>query len=239
MARHLLLLGLLLASSDALPALLQVTASGPVTYVVDLDGLLPFDVPTLGSQATLTFTFDDKSINESGFPWYGTYLSGVSPLRLQLSTQTYSLSGGTSRINVIDDSPGIISNGSPEDYFDSWQADQNVQRSDGELEDRLALLLFSASQILPIAPLAATDLGPPPSLSGWQTAHIIYQVQELWPSGPGGYAEVQADVTFLSVTPVPAPAPFVLLGTALAALGIRARSNRKGVVKRCQVWGEA
>jgi hypothetical protein len=224
MTSRVLLLGLmLLASSDAFPALFEVTASGPVTYVMDPVGLLPFDAPTLGSQLILTFSFDDQSANESSFPYRGNYSSGVSPLQLQLSSQTWSLPGGSSWINVIDDCPCFVSNASPQHYDDSWQAAQNVQRLGGELEDFVLFYLFSQSQDLPVAPLASTVLGPPPSLGGWQTAKIIYKVQELVPSRSDRYAEIMADVTFLAVTPVPAPTPFVLLGTALAALGIRAR----------------
>jgi hypothetical protein len=227
--RAVLLVLALLAGRAADAAVFSVTASGPVLYtVVDTAGLLPFDPPASGTLLTLTFTFDDSVPEQVGGANTARYVDGVSALQLLVGTTAYTLPSGAASIFIGNDwasivilPPGLI----PQRYDDTWQARQTAFRPGGTIEESLTLFLLNSSRTLPVSPLDSTALLPPPSLAGWPLAQIIFRVEDAMAPRPGRFVEITADVTELTVTPVPVPGGAGLLLAALALAGVRLRAR--------------
>lgn len=225
------LLGLLLASPAAQPAVFEVRASGPFE-VVDPLGLLPFATPPVGATLHLAFSFDDAVAVASSEPFRASYMDGISPLRLSVGGETYVLANGAREIRVtndcacVDPSPVL---GQP--YEDSWQVAQSFLRAEEGLVEAVTLALANSPFGAPGGPLATTALVAPPALDEWGSSAIFYTIGESEPAlRPGGrFALIRGRPTSLQVTPVPGPSALWLLGGALAALGSVGRSGRSQV----------
>jgi hypothetical protein len=218
----------LLVSSAAHPAVVRVTASGTVAdTVVDAAGLLPFDAPASGTTLTLTFTFDDSVPDQIGGGNTARYVDGVSPLQLLVGTTAYSLPSGTASIFIGNDWASIVGIPPvvPQQYDDTWQLLQSAFRPEGTIEESLALSFFNGSTTLPVAPLDSTVLVAPPPPSGWSFAGLSFRVEDTAAGRPGRVVAVAADITDLTVTPVPVPAVLPLLLSSLLLGGAVFRSR--------------
>lgn len=218
----------LLVSPAAHPAVFRVIASGTVAdTVVDTGGLLPFDPPASGTTLTLTFTFDDSVPDQIGGANTALYVDGVSPLQLLVGTTAYALPSGTASIFVGNDWASIVTIPPvvPQQYDDTWQLLQSALRPGGTIEESLGLVFFNGSTTLPVAPLDSTVLVAPPPLSGWTFAGLSFRVEDTAAGRPRRFVEVAADITELTVTPVPVPTALPLLLSSLLLAGAVSRSR--------------
>lgn len=195
-------------SAHATPVSVVATGTQSANYY-DPNGYLPFPLPDASTTWVLTFTYEsdtpDSKANDS---IAGDFLGAITAISLTIGSNTFQ-SLASNRVLVLND------NGNPNvGYSDVWQArtfdDASLQSSFG-----LTLLNFGGAAVNSDALIAPSWPFPP-----WNFGMIEFVIGD--PNSPD-HAQTVAQLTSLTVVPV--PATFWLLGTA--CLGVMGWMRRK------------
>ncbi len=206
---------------------ITVHAEGVLSEFFDPDNLLPFPEPGAGAVFRLSFTYDDQTDDVlSNDPSFGLYLEPFSSFQLEIAGQVFSPLS-MSRIDVLNNFflvPPV-----DDDVTDAWVAlTVNQDLTDAPDVDRLEwffLGLATTTSAAPSSILNSDTLIPPFGPQPWDEAIITYRIQLTDPESNGFITLAEATAQVTSITVVPVPAAFWLLGSALCAAACRRRFN--------------
>lgn len=224
MKRSIIIASLILATllPPAYSANVTVIAEGIFDEYVDPDGLLPFSEPAPGTVFRLQFTYDSVTPDSAPLAGFLGLYESIPDITLTIGSDTFGR-GEESSILILNDveDEGIGSAG----YLDIWEASTRTGTPTGTpdqtLTEGFALFLASFSPAPPVPPLTSDNLVEPPWPSSWDIDLISYSIRLITPGNTESLARAAANVT--SITVVPLPAAAWLLGSALGLLGWMSR----------------
>lgn len=217
---------LALAPALSSAELIKVVAEGPLKAYFDPDGLLAIDEPAPGTRLRMEFTYEDTTNPLPGSP---LFLGAIVNIRLWVGDEVV---GPFSRdlMFVIDGDPAVA-----EESDALFLRSQDLLPLDpakfpgdepGNTEEIFFLAFDEGSQALTSG--ALTEV--PWTLDAWPIPPLIayeFSFQETPGEPETDLARVTADVDTLSATVVPLPAPVLLLGSALLAMGLVRGDQRR------------
>ena len=205
------LVTVLLVTGAANAANITVRAEGVLSEFFDPEGLLPFSEPPAGALFSFSIVYDDTTDSTPGPPpGIASYPGPFVSLQFGINGQNY---GPLERERIV-----IVNDRADSGVFvDQWDAaTQTVSPGTvGPRFEAISLSLFTTSPTAPVEVLDSTDLVPPLGLEAWENGFISYSIFE--PDAQQTLATARAEITSLTVVPVPAAA--WLFGSALAVLG--------------------
>ncbi len=212
---RILAITLLFACVPAYAAPVSVVVVGVQNQYDDPNGILPFPRPDDATPWVLTFTYDSETPDINPDPIAGEYRGAITAISLSIGSNTFQ-SFADNSVLVLND------NGNPDDgYADLWIASTFEE---APLRPSFGLILINSGGSALTSDALVTPSWPYPP---WGFGMIDYSIYDQSSPDPGDWrstAVAAAQVT--SITVVPVPGTFWLLGTAcLGAMGwMRRRS---------------
>lgn len=207
----------------AYSANVTVVAEGPLAHYDDPMGALPFAEPAPGTIFTLKLTYDSAIAPSNPDTTYqAIYSDAVLDFSLTIGNESFGLLD-TKVLSVTNDIELL-----PDDFADAWGFyTYSITPTGNENEylvDTIRLRMNTHRSEPPVPPLTSTDLIAPEWPSLWGFGDISYSVQLENDLGTSYSAFSSAQITSISVVPVPAAA--WLMASAIGLLGWIGRKTR-------------
>lgn len=222
----------LTVSLSANAAMFNVLVEGVFATHSDPDNLLSLSLPAEGAVFSLSMTYESDTSNIYGYsPSSGAYVNAIRSMSLTVEGQSVELFDGN-RILILNDA--VLRGEGVAEYIDVWLATSNkytpTEVEGQRIKEGFGFDLYNVSTSRPLSPLTSNALVPPSWGDEWSGGGIYYRI-DMETRGPSAndiestrLAIMTADITSITVSPVPVPAAAWLFGSALIGLaGIKRR----------------